>query len=61
LVAVVGVTLAAQERDEARFTASPSELVVLSVVVSDRRGRDVPDLERERKRKEDVNVKIRNY
>jgi len=40
LAAVIVATLSAQD-EGVRFSGSPSELVVLSVVVSDRRGRDV--------------------
>jgi VWFA-related protein len=47
--ALTAVGLAAQQQEEAaRFTASPAELVVLSVVVNDRRGQDVPNLDRDR-------------
>jgi len=48
LAALTAVGLAAQQEEEARFTASPTELVVLSVVVNDRRGQDVPNLDRDR-------------
>ena len=47
LAALIVAPLAAQD-EEVRFSASPSELVVLSVVVNDRHGRDVPNLERNR-------------
>ncbi len=49
LAALTAAGLAAQQEEEtARFTASPTELVVLSVVVNDRRGQDVPNLDRDR-------------
>ena len=49
LAAIAAAGLAAQQEEAAgRFTASPTELVVLSVVVNDRRGADVPNLDRDR-------------